>query len=186
MSGTETLAKAVLPEDKAHKGSGLGELAFGIHAILEKFKGQPDVVAEPSPTYDAGHQGGDSELTALQQAAVAVDALYASDDTAPMHWQEKSQLKKGLRGQVRRLVKDLDLEGWAGRCPSPSSTTPSSSTTASRDACHEGRQDRRRCSPPAPCQNARRLAFSAIDTRFARQRLANWRRLEMRREGDGG
>ncbi len=117
LDATEALARDVLAEDEAHKGSGLGELAFGIHAILVKFKGQPDEVAEQSPTYDAGHQGGDSGLTALQQAALAIDALYASDDAAPMHWQEKSQLKKGLRGQVRRLVKDLRLEGWARKVP---------------------------------------------------------------------
>lgn len=106
LDATEELAKEVLAEDEAHKGSGLGELAFGIHAILEKFKGQPVVVAEPHPTYDGGARDGGSKLTAIQQAALAIDSLYASDETAPPHWQEKSQLKKGLRGLVRRLVKD--------------------------------------------------------------------------------
>ena len=56
-------------------------------------------------------------MTAIQQAALAIDALYASDETAPLHWQEKTQLKKGLRGKVRRLVKDLDLDGWAKQVP---------------------------------------------------------------------
>ena len=48
---------------------------------------------------------------------MAIDSLYASDDTAPMHWQDKPQLRKGLRGKVRRLVKDLGLEGWAKQVP---------------------------------------------------------------------
>ena len=56
-------------------------------------------------------------MTAIQQIALAIDDLYVSDETAPMHWQEKTQLKKGLRGQVRRLVKDLDLEDWAKKVP---------------------------------------------------------------------
>ena len=43
--------------------------------------------------------------------------LYASDKAAPPHWQEKNQLKKGLRGKVRRLVKDLGLDGWKKQVP---------------------------------------------------------------------
>ncbi|MCP3997063.1 MAG: DUF3387 domain-containing protein [bacterium] len=114
LDDTESLARELLAEDEAHKGSGLGELAFGIHAILETFKGPVDFIAQPPATY--GDEGG-SELTAIQRAALAIDSLYASDETAPPHWQERSQLKKGLRGRVRRLVRDLALEGWARRIP---------------------------------------------------------------------
>lgn len=109
LDATEALAKEILAEDEAHQGTGLNERAFGVHAILEKFQAQPEVVAE-RPIHASG-------LTPIQLAAIAIDALYASDETAPMHWQAKSQLKKGLRGRVRRLVKDIDLEGWARRVP---------------------------------------------------------------------
>ena len=66
-----------------------------------------------------GGEGEDSEigLTAVQQAALAIDTLYASDETAPLHWQEKAQLKKGIRGKVRRLVMNLDLDDWAKQVP---------------------------------------------------------------------
>ena len=118
LDATEALAREVLAEGDAHKGTGLNERAYGINAILENFKAQPAAVAEPDPPPYGGVEGaGGSSLTVIQQAALAIDALYASDETAPLHWQEKAQLKKGLRGQVRRLVKDLDLDDWAKQVP---------------------------------------------------------------------
>ena len=103
-------------EDEAHKGTGLSERAFGVSAILANFKAPTTEVSEPKPPAYGGGEGNGG-LTAIQRAALAIDALYASDKTAPMHWQEKTQLKKGLRGKVRRMVKDLDLEGWAKQVP---------------------------------------------------------------------
>ncbi len=113
LEASKEVADAVVAEDEAHEGSGLHKRAFDLHAILEKHRGSTLVVREPAPL----PYGGSQRLTPLQQAAVAIDALYASDDTAPPHWQDKTQLKKGLRGQVRRLVKDLGLEGWAKDVP---------------------------------------------------------------------
>ena len=46
-----------------------------------------------------------------------IDALYSSDKTAPVHWQDKTQLKKELRGMVRRIIKPLGLKDWAKRVP---------------------------------------------------------------------
>ena len=118
LDATEALAKEVLAEDEAHKGTGLNERAFGVNAILENFKALETAVGEPNrPPYEDGENDHEPRLTAIQQAALAIDALYASDETAPLHWQEKTQLKKGLRGKVRRLVKDLDLDGWAKQVP---------------------------------------------------------------------
>ena len=118
LDATEALAREILAEGEAHKGTGLNERAYGVNAILEKFRVQPTTVAEPDPPPYGGAQGtGGSRLTAIQQAALAIDALYASDETAPLHWQEKTQLKKDLRGQVRRLVKGLDLDDWAKQVP---------------------------------------------------------------------
>ena len=56
--------------------------------------------------------GATGELTDLQKAALVIDALYASDETAPLHWQDKPQLCNELRAQVRRMVKYLGLQEW--------------------------------------------------------------------------
>ena len=75
--------------------------------------------SDPSPYGDGGDgdQERTPELSALQQVALAIDALYASDDEAPAHWQDRTQMRKGLRGKVRRLVKDLGLDGWKKEIP---------------------------------------------------------------------
>ncbi len=115
LDATEALAKEIRAEDKAHEGTGLDKRAFGIHAILESF--QAPLSPRPDLSSQGGQGGGESGLTAIQRAAVAIDGLYGSDDTAPLHWQEKTQLKKDLRAQVRRSVKDLGLDGWQKEVP---------------------------------------------------------------------
>ena len=124
LDATHEVAQAVAAEDNAHTGSGLSALAFDLHAILEKFKPAPAVpdpsVADPSTPYEPNETDGDASTptpSPLEHAALAIDALYASDATAPPHWQDKSQMKKGLRSQVRRLVKDLGLDGWQKEIP---------------------------------------------------------------------
>jgi len=117
LEATEEVAREVVQEDEAHQGTGLNERAYGVHAILEKFKAQPTQAGErKAPAYGDGEEG-EPELSPLQEAALAIDALYGSDETAPPYWQDKTQMKKGLRGQVRRLVKDLGLDGWAKHVP---------------------------------------------------------------------
>jgi type I restriction enzyme R subunit len=91
---TERLAREILAEDDAHKGSGLNERAYGVHAILESFETQPGILAEPPPP--PWGAAGEPALTPIQQAALAIDSLYASDQTATAYWQEKTQLKKDL------------------------------------------------------------------------------------------
>lgn len=101
---TEQMARAVLAEDAAYLGSGLNEKAYGIAAILEKFQ----VVADGG---EASYEVG------VPQTASVIDALYASDVSAPAYWQDKPELKKELRGQVRRLIQGLGLEGWQKQIP---------------------------------------------------------------------
>jgi type I restriction enzyme R subunit len=114
LAETEIIAKEVLAEDEAHLGSGLNERAYGIAAILETFKGGADGVSEgPAPAY--GGQG--AGLSPLQQAAADIDALYTSDLSAPTYWQDKTELKKELRGQVRRIIQNLSLDGWQKQIP---------------------------------------------------------------------
>ena len=123
LDATREVAEGVQAEDDAHRGSGLSPTAFDFHAILETFKpesaasGEPEVPYTEDAASGARGQEGGSALSRLEHAALAIDALYTSDVTAPPHWQDKAQLKKGLRGQVRRLVKDLGLSEWAKQIP---------------------------------------------------------------------
>lgn len=110
------VADEVRTEDEAHQGTGLSERAFSIFAILEKFKEQPAGAAEPRGPYEAG-ASREPGLSPMQKVAVAIDELYASDETAPPHWQDKTQLKKELRREVRRLVMPLGVEGWKKEIP---------------------------------------------------------------------
>lgn len=119
LHASKEVAEGVAGEDRAHERSALPERAFDLHAVLERFRPAPTEAAEPEASYEADGGGGDGRpaLSPLEEAALAIDALYASDDTAPPHWQDKPQLKRGLRGQVRRLVRDLGLEDWAKQVP---------------------------------------------------------------------
>jgi type I restriction enzyme R subunit len=112
------VAEGVATEDQAHQGTGLNERAFSIHAILEKFKpAEPPVAAEGEGEYNAGGETPEPKLSAMQEVAKAIDELYASDESAPPHWQDKAQMKKGLRSAVRKLVRTLDLPGWKKDIP---------------------------------------------------------------------
>ncbi len=111
----EEIAKDVVAEDEAHTGSGLNERAYGVAKILERFQPPPEGVREAeAPGYG---ESGSTVLTPLQRAAIDIDEPYASHQSAPLHWQEKTQMKKDLRSQVRRMVKSLDLEGWQKQIP---------------------------------------------------------------------
>ena len=127
LDALQDVAEGVQAEDEAHQGSGLHKTAFDLHAILATFtpeQPEPPTTGEPAAPDTGGttdeaqaYAATSSAPSALEQAALAIDALYASDHTAPPHWQDKAQLKKGLRIQVRRLVKDLGLDGWQKQIP---------------------------------------------------------------------
>lgn len=88
----EAVAKELEAEDAAHEGTGLGREAYGILRILEAFTERDDVAAE--------------------EVAGAIHALYYNDTSAPILWQEKDQLKKKLRSQVRSIVLKAGFENW--------------------------------------------------------------------------
>jgi type I restriction enzyme R subunit len=92
------IAQDLKAEDDAHKDTGLTREGFGVLRILEAHKPASD--------------GPDGEK--LEAMSEEIDALYRDDQTAPPGWHEKSQLRKGLRQQVRRKVFDLGLEDWKG------------------------------------------------------------------------
>jgi len=111
------VAEDVAAEDKAHQDSGLNERAFSIHTILAKFKAKDPTEASADSKSEATEDETKSKLTQMQEVAKAIDNLYASEETAPPHWQDKTQLKKELRRVVRKLVRPLDLDGWKTEIP---------------------------------------------------------------------
>ncbi len=118
---TEKVAKGIQTEDQAFVSSGLSQRAYGVAKILERYAdgegpGDDTVKEGPDVPYGGG-QGKPKSLTALQEVAAEIDALYASDDTAPMYWQDKIQMKKELRRAVRKLVMPLKLPGWKKEIP---------------------------------------------------------------------
>jgi type I restriction enzyme R subunit len=91
----EELAKDIDAEDKAHEGTSMSAACYGIYRILEAF------IAED--------QTADGKLEAL---ATDVTALYEDDFSAPMLWQDKPELMKGLRQHVRKMVHTFGLSDW--------------------------------------------------------------------------
>ncbi len=105
----EKLAEDIINEDNAHKSSGLSRNAYGILKILEAYRlGEPDTgsggslaVAETPHAWQPGP---------LQRLAMEIDSIYASEETAPIGWHMKEQLRKELRQQVRGLAFEADLD----------------------------------------------------------------------------
>ncbi|MDC3378674.1 HsdR family type I site-specific deoxyribonuclease [Planctomycetota bacterium] len=126
LKATEAVAKEVLAEDEAHKGTGLNERAFGLHAILEKHRTKQE--GETDSETPKGGGDGDGEngggLTALQQAALAIDGIYSSNDAAPPPLAGQAPVKEGVAGASspagqgpgpRRLVQAGAIGGRALR-----------------------------------------------------------------------
>ncbi|BCS89465.1 type I restriction endonuclease subunit R [Pseudodesulfovibrio sediminis] len=86
--------------------------AHGIYKILEAF--MPEGQASTPSGNGDGESAEDGEgLNHLQELAVQIDELYASDEHAPPGWHTMEQVKKDLRQQVRRIVIDGGLkEHW--------------------------------------------------------------------------
>lgn len=118
LDASRDLAQKVRQEDKAFQQSGLNQRAYGVSRILEKFRpAGPQLVGEPPSSYGDEHPSS-PPLTPIQRVAAEIDQLYGSNESAPAYWQEKSQLRKELRGRVRRLVRPLELDHWQERIPS--------------------------------------------------------------------
>lgn len=107
---TKQLAEALRSEESAHKGTGLSKRAYSIASILREWKPPAEEARESTSDYDSGATKEKQGLSELEKAASEIDALYASDDSAPPYWQDKTQLKKELRKKVRTLIKELGYE----------------------------------------------------------------------------
>lgn len=92
----EQVAKDLDAEDKAHEKSGMSSAAYGIFKILESFSSDLN----------------EEQKSRFEELATSIHDMYRSDQTAPKLWQEKEQLKKSLRQQVRKGVHPLKLKDW--------------------------------------------------------------------------
>lgn len=103
LQGLEVVAKDLQAEDLAYEASGLPENAYGIFKILEAFPA-PAPPAEAMVAADGSSTYADAPLKPVEEVALAIDALYASEEHAPPRWQEKEQLRKELRQRVRDIA----------------------------------------------------------------------------------
>jgi len=103
----EQVAKDLQAEENAYKGSGLNERGYSIYKILAAFR-----PAGGGDGGDGGGSGGGGGEDGLKALAGQIDQVYASDETAPVGWHLKEQLRKDLRGKVRRIVHPAGLENW--------------------------------------------------------------------------
>ncbi|HNY18138.1 MAG TPA: type I restriction endonuclease subunit R, partial [Treponemataceae bacterium] len=111
LKDAERLARDLVDEDNAHRKTGLTKNAYGIWKILEAFKPkrerdkkQPTEANEKEATYS------EEELKRLQKVAQEIEGIYASDETAPVGWQHKEELKKELRSEVRHIAFEAELD----------------------------------------------------------------------------
>jgi type I restriction enzyme, R subunit len=77
----ENIAKELNAEEQSYKDSGFDQRAYGLFKLLEVFKKE--------------------EAVDLESLTKDIDALYASDQTAPNGWQHREQLRKELRQEVK-------------------------------------------------------------------------------------
>lgn len=107
------ISLAIREEDGAHEHSRLSERAHGVYRILEAFKPEKEPAnREPSETEGEkpSSESGPRGLSGLEQVAEQIHEIYASDESAPKGWQDKKELKKELRQQVRRLIQPLGMD----------------------------------------------------------------------------
>ena len=91
----ERVARDLQEEENAYRNSGLNERAYGVYKILSAFG-----------------VAGEAGEAPLKELASRIDEVYGSDETAPVGWHLKEQLRKDLRGMVRRIVHPAGLQDW--------------------------------------------------------------------------
>jgi type I restriction enzyme R subunit len=111
----EKLMKAFMDEESAHERTKLSAEAYGVYRILQAFqppKEQATAVADSGGQTYATQEDKDSGLSGLERVAHEIHEVYASDASAPVGWHRKDELKKELRGKVRRIVHPLGFPDW--------------------------------------------------------------------------
>ncbi len=103
------IVKDLEDEHKAHEKSGLNERAYGVYKILEAFLEKKETVEETRGDYGTEISSKHNTINQILQIAEEIDTLYASDQTAPLGWHLKEQLKKELRQEVRKKAHHAGL-----------------------------------------------------------------------------
>ncbi len=106
----EQIVKDLEVEESSHQQAGLSPSAYGINKILEALKPPAEQVADGSGEYNGGN--ATKGPNKLEDLAIGIDGLYASDASAPAGWHRKDQLKKELRQAVRKLILPAGLTDW--------------------------------------------------------------------------
>jgi len=88
----ENIANELNAEEQSYKDSGFDQRAYGLFKLLE--------------TFDT------KNIINLEQLTKDIDALYASDQTAPKGWQSREQLRKELRQQVRMKAHEAQVSDF--------------------------------------------------------------------------
>ncbi len=107
----EQIVRDLQTAEQAHSSTSLNQKAYGVLKILEAFLPTNQTQANSTPS-GSDNINPDNQLSSLEQASLAIDKLYSSDETAPPGWHFKEQLRKELRQKVRALVFHLGLENW--------------------------------------------------------------------------
>jgi type I restriction enzyme R subunit len=108
----EEITEDLQTEDRAHVASGLNKRAYGVLKILEAFAGK-DAGAGEVPVREGARDGrgeASSGSARLMLLAEEIDAIYGRDETAPAGWHLKTELRRGLRSQVRYRAHQAQLE----------------------------------------------------------------------------
>lgn len=111
----EKIANDLEKEERSSEGSGLSPKAYDILKILEAFRYDRESEAERAGSTDS--ESGKEILNSLKAAAVEVENTYASDHIAPPGWHLREQLRKEIRGIIRRHLKPFKLKGWEKEIP---------------------------------------------------------------------
>lgn len=111
----EQVTSDLMKENAAHSSSGLDPKAHDIYVILKSFgeiTPKLSVAKEPGNEAEAGQD--EAQMSKLKKLAAEIHLIYQE---ASSMWQEKEQLRKELRGKVRRLAKDAGVNGWKKDLP---------------------------------------------------------------------
>lgn len=112
----EKITKDLERESEAFKGSGLSPKAYDILQILKAFRYEG--TAEGGATKEPQGTDADREiLNALKDVAMAIEATYQSDQSAPPGFHLRAELRKELRAIVRRILQPTGLKGWQKELP---------------------------------------------------------------------
>jgi type I restriction enzyme R subunit len=111
----EKVTSDLKKENRAHTKSGLDPKTHDIYVILKSFsEASPKLSIAKNSDKKVGDNESDPKLSKLKQIAADICLVY--QEVSSM-WQDKEQLRRELRGKIRRLAKDVEINGWQKEIP---------------------------------------------------------------------